>query len=222
MSKWIRERSQLDAAGRFTWCVCVCGAVWNTARPACSDSFASRAVSTVPTLGTVHTRYSGLRGGRPRNRGLILFPFHVVQPGALCGGDNEFWNSRCYASPRGAMPHLPICLYGVVLNQLSLLHLGKGFWGGGVTVSIVDSVIVVVDMLHFRWTWRYRHFWSWLLWLKKRLVGICILTVWDWTDRWRDQSAADRGDEFGMWRLVLDVVFVNLGKSSGFFTYHQV
>ena len=59
------------------------------------------------------------------------------------------------------------------------------------TVSIVEhSVIVVLDMLHFRWTWRYSRylvgkFWSWLLWLIKRLARICSLAMWDWTDRWR-------------------------------------
>ena len=45
-------------------------------------------------------------------------------------------------------------------------------------------------MLHFRLTWRYSRylvgqFWSWLLWLIKRLARICSLAMWDWTDRWR-------------------------------------
>ena len=81
MSKWIRERSLLEAAGSITWCVCgvqcaVCCAVWNIARATdCRGIFGRLAVLALCPLGTV----TGLQGGRPRNRGLILCPVHIVQ-----------------------------------------------------------------------------------------------------------------------------------------------
>jgi len=103
----------------------------------CSDSFASRAVSTVPTLGTVPTRYSDWASGRTTQesrfdslscpRRLELVRCVVVT--------TRFWI-------RVAMPHLPICLYGVVLNQLLLLHLGKGCWRGqgrGVSSALLNT-----------------------------------------------------------------------------------
>ena len=47
----------------------------------------------------------------------------------------------------------------------------RGSWGGegrrGIVVVVEHSVIVVLDMLQIRWTWRYSHFWSWLLRLLK-------------------------------------------------------